>query len=201
MITALMAYPGRREENERRDAYEALVARALYEHIRLTRDGTPFQNPRLNRYLELKSDREASLISRRVSKILGRRSEIGGIAAPWILRLSGTVPDVPALTDTVLEDRVALLLPGRDPEMWVKRTWRPSKPAFHLFAAYYLAALLLPAEAKDPFNPISSEFRAPDGHLTPIVAKTAMDLQQKLVSDTRFPFQIADLVWLEWNDD
>ena len=198
MIMAAMAYPARGEEAHRRDAYEALVARSLYEHIRLTRDDRPFQNVRLNRYLELKSEGESSQIARRVSKIMARRSEVGEVAAPWISYLFGKPSTAGVLTEAALEDCVAARLPDRDPEMWVRRSSRPAKAAFHLIAAYQLAAYVLPPEAKDPFNPDSAAFRAPDGGLTPIVAKAAMALQEKLISDTLFSFTKRDLVWLEW---
>ena len=197
-MMAAMAYPARDEEANRHEAFGALVARTLHEQIRLTRDERPFQNPRLNRYLELKSEGEASQISRRVSKILARRSEVGEVAAPWIFYLVGKEPNVGALTEAALEDRVATRLSDRDPENWVRRTWRPAKPVFHLIAAYQLVAYLSPTGAKDPFNPDSAPFRAPDGELTPIVAKAAMALQEKLVSDERFAFAKGDLLWLDW---
>ena len=200
MIMALMAFPGEKDEAKREDAFNALVARSLYESNRLERDTTPFLNPRLNAYLRLKSESDSSTVSRRVGKILGARSEVARIAAPWILELwTDNYPDLPAMAEPILKDRVNNLL-GRDPDMWIRRKWRPAKPAFHLFAAYFVAALILPAEAKDPFNSESAEVRAPDSPLTPVVGRLAMSFQEKLVRDRRFKFRREDLVWLDWQE-
>lgn len=195
-----MAFPGPKEESEREQAFRSLVARALYEETRLERDAAPFLNPRLNRYLEM-PESHASKICRKVRKVLDARSEVGRIAAPWILELwTGDYPDLPAMGEAILKERVSNLL-GRDADMWIRRAWRPARPAFHLFAAYFVAALILPPELMDPFNPVSLAARAPDNDLTAVIARLAVSFQEKLVADPRFRFKRQDLVWLEWLDD
>jgi hypothetical protein len=197
MIMAVMAYPGRNEDAERMHAFEALVARPLYEYRRQTRDSQRFADPRWEAFLELKTEDDAWLISRRISKLLSARSEVGDIAKPWIVDLwKGSNLDLPALTDAVLMDRVSALL-KRSPENWLRRTWRPAKPAFHLYAAYQVAHLVLPPEAQDPFNPQSGPTRAPDTKLTRDIINVAMDFQFKLVADPRFPFRESDLIWIK----
>lgn len=198
MIMAVMAFPGVREEGRRRDAFEALVARPLYERIRISRDGQPFAEPRLNAYLALKSEEAASQLCRKIWKKLARRDEVGRIAAPWILELwNGDNPDLPPMTNNLLMDRVSNIL-NRSPEMWLKRVWNPARPAFHFFAAYFVAALILPPELKDPFNPLSGPVRAPDNEITKVIAKLVMSFQEKLAIDPRFGFERDELVWLDW---
>ena len=199
MIMAVMAYPGRNEEAERMHAFEALVARPLYEYRRQTGDNGRFTGPRWEAFLELKTEDDAWLVSRKVSKLLSARSEVGDVAEPWIVELwKGSNPDLPALTDAVLMDRVSALL-KRSPENWLRRTWRRAKPAFHLFAAYQVAHLVLPPELQNPFDPQSAPTRAPDTELTRAIINVAMKFQVKLVADLRFPFRKDDLIWIESN--
>ena len=198
MIMAVMAFPGVGEEDRRRDAFEALVARPLHEQIRLSRDRRPFANSRLNTYLVLKSGGAAAQLCRKISKILVKRDEVGRVATPWILELwKGDNHSLPPLTNNLLMDQVSDIL-NRSPEMWLKRVWIPARPAFHFFAAYSVAALILPSELKDPFNPVSAPVRAPDTEITKVIAKLAMSFQEKLAIDSRFGFERDELVWLEW---
>ena len=198
MLMAAMAFSGAHEEAKRRNAFDALVARPLYEQMRLTRDERPFADPRMNAYLERISEPEASQLCRKVGKILGKRSEVGRMAAPWILELWMTNnPDLPRMTNNLLMDRVSNIL-GRSPEMWLKRVWLPARPVFHLFAAYFIAALILPAEVKDPFNPLSGPVRAPDTEITNVIAKLAMTFQERLIDDARYGFASSEIIWLDW---
>lgn len=197
IIMAAMAYPGRGDEEERSHAFEALVARPLHERRTVMRDDRPFANPRLETFLELKSETEATLLSRKVQRQLNARSEVGDVVEPWIVDLwKGFNPHLPELTDAVLMDRASELL-NRSPENWLRRTWRPSKPVFHLIAAYHVAHLVLPPEVQDPFNPVSKPVRAPDTDLTRSIIHVAMTFQEKLVTDRRFPFRREDLIWME----
>ena len=194
---AVMAYPGRDDEEKRMHAFEALVARPLHEERRVMRDDRPFANPRFERSLELKSEPEATLLSRKVQRQLNARAEVGDFVEPWIVDLwKGSNPDLPRLTDAVLMDRASELL-NRSPENWLRRTWRPSKPVFQLIAAYHVAHLVLPPEVQDPFNPASKPVRAPDTDLTRAIIQVATDFQERLVDDSRFPFRRNDLIWIE----
>ena len=200
MIMALMAYPDRADETKREDAFKSLVARPLQEQSRLERDDRPYLNERLNTYIAAKTEEEALKSCRRVTKILRARSEVGIVAAPWISEMwKGSEPQLGPMTETALKDGVNARL-AKDPDMWIRRIWRPAKPAFHLFAAYEAISQQLPNELKDPFNPESLKVRAPDGILTPYVARLAMAFQRKLTSDRRYRFDREDLFWLDWRD-
>ena len=197
LVMAVMAFPGRGEEEQRMHAFEALVARPIHEFRRTMRDNTAFADPRWEAFLELKSEPEAVLLCRKIWKIVSARSEVGEIAEPWIQELSaGTTPILPSLTDSVLKDRVSERT-KRSPENWLRRTWRPAKPAFHLYAAYQIAHRELPPHLQDPFDPRSKDTRAPNTDLTRNIIKTAMDLQTKLIADPRLPFGEADLILLD----
>ena len=199
MLLAAMAYPGKKQESERMHAFESLVARALSERQRLDQDERDFANFRLNRYRELKSEHEASLLTRKVRRLLTRRSEIGDMAEPWARELLlGDAPELSIMSEPALADRFALRWPERDAEMWIRRVWRPAKPVFHLFAAYHLVALAMPDEMKNPFDTRSEGSRAPDGPTTSLVAQAAMIIQERMCSDERFPFQKDQVIWLEW---
>lgn len=199
MLLAAMAYPGKDQELERMHAFEALVARSLYERRRLDQDERDFANGRLNQYRELKGEHEASLLTRKIMRLLSRRSEIGSVADPWARELLlGNAPDLPAMSESALADRFALKWPERDAEMWIRRVWRPAKPVFHLYAAYHLVALATPHEMKDPFDARSEKSRAPDGPTTSLVAQAAMIIQERMCSDERFPFETDQIIWLDW---
>lgn len=225
MLLAAMAFSGPSQLEERRQAYDALCASNLYEAQRLDGDASAFLNPRLNSYLEVQTSKEAIRMSKKVKRILGRRSEIGNVAEPWIGALVGNGVSEPLapLTEAALIQRfdqlsveaikqkaaaVAELAdkPGpvvvkeRDAQMWVRRVWRPAIPAFPLFAAYHTVANRLEPEYIDPFDNRSAPWRAPDGLTTPIVAKLAMRIQERLCEDPIYRFKSEDLIWLDWTD-
>lgn len=225
MIVASMAFSGASQQEARQDAYKALCASNLYETQRLDGDARAFLNPRLNAYLEIHTSKDASRLSKKVKRILGKRSEIGNVADPWIEALVGkkVSETLAPLTEAALMDRFdqlsveaikskakavaeladkpgSVVVKNRDAEMWVRRVWRPAIPAFHLFAAYHAFASSLPPEYIDPFNKRSAPWRAPDGFTTPIVAELAMRIQERLCEDPIYRFNREDLIWLDWTN-
>lgn len=200
MIMATMAFPGGNDRIEWDHAFKCLVARPLHERLRLERNPSPYLGGRLDNYLAAKTEEEAWKACRRIWKILEDRWEVGVVAAPWIFEmLNNSEVQLGPMSDSALKDRVSLEF-KRDPDMWIRRIWRPAKPAFHLFAAYEAIARNLPDELKDPFNPASLKARAPDGIVTQHVARLAMILQDKLTGDPSYRFKREDLAWLDWRE-
>lgn len=197
---AALAFPERGEDAARQDAAAAYVANYLHEANRVDESDAPFEDDRLNNFVQL-DPKWCRAKLRTAHRRLSDRSELARAVRPWIRELlgepHGPVPGIKKFT----QRQIALYLCGEDAghgdlveraDNFQKRVWRPGRPVMHLAIAYDLLLCAVGGEqTKFDLNLASV-------NVIGELAGRARQVAELIVTDPRFGVSADDLLHLEW---
>lgn len=194
---AALAYPMETDAEARSNAAAAWVASYLHKLNEMDGSTDPFEDTRLNQFVELQSAWCRATL-RSAMRRLRDRSDCARAVRPWILELLGghhaPVPGVAKFT----QRQIALYLCNNQPQRaanFERRVWRASRPVIHLAAANDLYLSEIDPGGRGVGIDLSS------ANLIRDRAVQAARLQPLIAADPRFGVEAAEQVTLLWVED
>lgn len=191
---AALAFPGVAEDQARQDAVRGWVGSYLYEANRVDECDEPFEDDRLNEFVQLPETWCKAKV-RTARRRLRDRSEAARAVRPWVRELlerpHRRIPGVRKFT----QHQIALFLCDDDPERannFEKRVWRPSRPVLHLAIAYDFVLCALGEDQAEYGVDLASAALVGE-----LVARAAL-VESLICNDPRFGISDENLLRLEW---
>ena len=191
---AALAFPGAGEECARLEAVQGWTGAYLHEANRVDESDEPFEDQRLNAFLDLPPAWCKAKV-RTARRRLRDRSDAARAVRPWVRELlADPHPPVPGIRK-FSQRQIALYLFDGDTERaanFQHRVWRPSRPVIHIAIAYDLVLSALDGQ-RDEFG-LDLGSTAFVGEL---VARAKL-LEPKIIGDHRFGISQSEMIQLEW---
>lgn len=191
---AALAFPGAHEGQSRLDATRGWVGAYLHEANRVDGCKDPFEDQRLNAFVQLPQTwcrRQVRTTRRR----LGDRNNAARAVRPWMRDLLGhphaPVPGIKKFT----QRQIALYLCDDDPDRsanFQKRVWRSSRPVLHLAIAVDELLCALGQQRTDYGIDLGSTVLFGE-----LIAR-AKSIQDMILDDPRFGVAAEDLLQMDW---
>jgi len=191
---AALAFPGAGENPAREDAERGWVGAYLHEANRIDDSSDPFEDERLNAFVQL-PPKWCNAQVRTTRRRLRDRSDAARALRPWVQELLSEPRSPLSGVRKFTQRQIALYLCNGDPEQaanFQKRVWRPSRPVLHLAIAYDRLLCALEEDRTDYPVDLASSMLV--GELIAIADK----VKQLIIMDHRIGVSEENLLQLEW---